>query len=108
MRSRRPLDLLACAIESVELDQDFDAGVGRFVLMWLPNPLVVLKRVVRHLRPGGVVAFQDNDFTFSIIASAPLPLFDTMNAWLKDAQVPDGPDYHMGLKMQHLNQRLLG
>ncbi|MFN8459272.1 MAG: methyltransferase domain-containing protein [Anaerolineae bacterium] len=102
----RNVEYLAGAIESAELEQDFDAVVGRFVLMWLPDPLVVLERVVSHLRPGGVVAFQDNDFTFGAMASAPLPLFDQVNAWLKDTMVQDGPDYHLGLKMQHLYQRV--
>ena len=94
----RNVACLAGAIESVELEQDFDAVVGRFILMWLPESLAVLERVAPHLRPGGVVAFQDNDFTFGAMASAPLPLFDQVNAWLKAAIVQDGPDYHMGLK----------
>jgi ubiquinone/menaquinone biosynthesis C-methylase UbiE len=102
----RNVKYLAGAIESVELEQDFDAVVGRFILMWLPDPLAVLERVVRHLRPGGVVAFQDNDFTFGAMASAPLPLFDKVYTWLKDTMVQDGPDYHMGLKMQHLYRRV--
>jgi ubiquinone/menaquinone biosynthesis C-methylase UbiE len=102
----RNVEYVVGAIESVELEQDFDAVVGRFVLMWLPDPLAALERVVNHLRPGGVVAFQDNDFTFGIIASAPLPLFDKVNAWLKSTLVQDGPEYHMGLKMQHLYQRV--
>jgi len=102
----RNVEYLVGAIESVELDQDFDAVVGRFVLMWLPDPFAVLDRVVRHLRPGGIVAFQENDFTFSIFASSPLPLYDKLNNWFKDTQLQDGPDYHMGLKMQHLYQRV--
>ena len=100
------IEYLAGAIESVELEQDFDAVVGRFVLMWLPDPLAVLEGVIRHLRPNGIVAFQDNDFTFSLLASAPLPLFDTLIAWVKETQRQGGPDYHMGLKMQRLYQRV--
>ena len=100
------VEYLAGDIASVQLDQDFDAVVGRFVLMWLPDPLAVLGRVVRHLRPGGVVALQDNDFTFSVLASAPLPLFDRLSAWLKETQSQGGPDYHMGLKMQRLYQHV--
>ena len=102
----RNVECLAGAIESVELEQEFDAVVGRFILMWLPDPLAVLERVARHLRPGGVVAFQDNDFTFGAMASAPLSLFDPVFAWLKGTMAQDGPDYHMGLKMQHLYQRV--
>jgi len=102
----RNAEFLAGDIQSVQLDQDYDAVVGRFVLMWLPDPLAVLERVVRHLRPGGVVAFQDNDFTFNVLASAPLPLFDRLSAWLKETQRQGGPDYHMGLKMQQLYQNV--
>lgn len=102
----RNIEYLAGAIESVELDQDFDAVVGRFVLMWLPDPRAVLEGVIRHLRPNGIVAFQDNDFTFSMLASAPLPLFDQLSAWAKESQQQGGPDYHMGLNMQRLYQRV--
>ena len=87
----RNIEYLAGAIESVELEQDFDAVVGRFVLMWLPDPLAVLEGVVRHLRPNGIVAFQDNDFTFSLLASAPLPLFDRLIAWLKETTATRWP-----------------
>lgn len=100
------VEYVAGDIESVRLDHDFDAVVGRFVLMWLPNPLTVLERVVRHVRPGGVVAFQDNDFTFNLLGSAPLPLFDQLTAWLKELQQQGGPDYHMGLKLQQLYQHI--
>lgn len=102
----RNVKYVAGDIESVQLDQDFDAVVGRFVLMWLPEPLAVLDRVVKLVRPGGVVAFQDNDFTFNVLASAPLPLFDRLSAWLKETQRQGGPDYHMGLKMQQLYQQV--
>lgn len=101
----RNINYLVGAIESVELDQDYDAVVGRFVLMWLPQPLAVLERVVGHLHPGGIVAFQDNDFTFSVLASGPLPLFDQVIAWLNATQAQEGPDYHMGLNMPHLYRR---
>src|SRR5439155_27123365 len=93
-------------IASVHLDQDFDAAVGRFVLMWLPQPLAVLERVVKQVRPGGVIAFQDNDFTFNILTSAPMPAFDRLSAWLKDVQEIGGPDFHMGLKMHQLLQQV--
>ena len=93
------------AIETVELERDFDAVVGRFVLMWLPDPLAVLERVVKHVRPGGVVAFQDNDFTFSIVASAALPVFDRLGAWMKETQAQGGADFHLGLKLPQLYQR---
>lgn len=36
-----------------------DAIVGRLVLMYQPDPSSALAAAIRHLRPGGIVAFQE-------------------------------------------------
>jgi ubiquinone/menaquinone biosynthesis C-methylase UbiE len=41
-------------IATFETTQKFDAVVGRLVLLYLPNPAAVLRRLSRHLRPGGL------------------------------------------------------
>jgi ubiquinone/menaquinone biosynthesis C-methylase UbiE len=46
---------------TVDLPNDFDALVGRLVLMYLADPVAGLKDVLRHVRPGGLVAFQELD-----------------------------------------------
>src|SRR5947209_1153786 len=38
----------------------FDAVVGRFILMYLPDPVAVLRSLSRLVRPGGVFAFQES------------------------------------------------
>lgn len=45
----------------LEFDQPFDAVIGRFVLMYYPSPLEALRRLSRHVRSEGVVAFQELD-----------------------------------------------
>lgn len=95
-------EIVEGVIDSVDLDDEFDAVVGRFVLMWLPDPGAMLQRVLKFLRPGGVVAFQDNDFTFTVHSSPPLPLLDRMTTVLAEMQSQSGPDFHMGLKMHRL------
>ncbi len=102
----RNVEITVGDIESIQLDQEFDAVVGRFVLMWLPNPRTILQRVVTLLRPGGVVAFQENDFTFSLVASAPLPLLEKVTALMTEMQNQTGPDFHMGLRMHQLYQQV--
>ncbi|MCC6734970.1 MAG: class I SAM-dependent methyltransferase [Bauldia sp.] len=42
-------------------DGGFDAVVGRFILMHLPDPAASLRGLVRTLRPGGVLAFVEMD-----------------------------------------------
>jgi ubiquinone/menaquinone biosynthesis C-methylase UbiE len=50
--------------EATELDvfaarHKFDAVIGRLILAYLPDPVATLRRLCRHLRPGGIVAFQE-------------------------------------------------
>jgi SAM-dependent methyltransferase len=41
----------------------FDAVVGRYVLQFQPDPAAMLRRLRRCLRPGGIVAFHEIDWT---------------------------------------------
>jgi ubiquinone/menaquinone biosynthesis C-methylase UbiE len=45
----------------MKFGEDFDALVGRLILMYYPDPVDALRRLLPHLRPGGVVAFQEID-----------------------------------------------
>jgi SAM-dependent methyltransferase len=53
-------------------DPPFDAGIGRLILMHLPDPVAALRGVTAHLRPGGLVAFQDFT-TAEVRVHPPLP-----------------------------------
>ena len=46
-------------LEDISLDQPVDAAVGRFVLMYSPEPSVSLRRIAANVRAGGIVAFQE-------------------------------------------------
>ena len=46
-------------IRSLSLAGDFDALVGRYVLMSMPDPAQAMREIVGHLRPGGIAAFQE-------------------------------------------------
>jgi SAM-dependent methyltransferase len=41
---------------------EFDAVVGRYVLMYLPDPEAIIAKAVRWLRPGGALGFLEMDF----------------------------------------------
>ena len=53
----------------------FDAVVGRYILMYLPDPSAVLRALTQLLRPGGVVAFLDVSWAPVIALAAGLPLW---------------------------------
>ena len=62
------------AIDAIALDEPVDAVIGRFILMHLPDPAATLRRLSNWVRPGGVIAFAENDITET--RSIPdLPLF---------------------------------
>src|SRR5499427_3557171 len=46
-------------ISQVQSTGTFDAVVGRFILQFVPDPVIVLRALYQLVRPGGVVAFQE-------------------------------------------------
>ena len=58
-------EFLAGDAQTLELGGRFDALVGRLVLMYLPDPISVLKQIVKRLHHGGIVCFQEIDFTIT-------------------------------------------
>ncbi|MGV0071396.1 methyltransferase domain-containing protein [Mycobacterium colombiense] len=51
------------AIDAITLDEPVDAVIGRLILMHLHDAAATLRHLVSFVRPGGVVAFSENDIT---------------------------------------------
>ena len=66
-------------VSEIDLDEPVDAVVGRLILMHLPDPVATLRHLSSFVRPGGVIAFSENDMngTSSIPA---MPLFGQVSA----------------------------
>jgi ubiquinone/menaquinone biosynthesis C-methylase UbiE len=63
------------AIDAITVDEPVDAVVGRLILMHLPDPAATLRRLSSFVRPGGVIAFSENDIAAA--RSIPdIPLFE--------------------------------
>lgn len=68
--------------QTLDLANDFDALIGRLVLTYLPDPAATLKQLTTHLRPGGIVAFQEVEFsTYSSIARPETPMMNQLAEW---------------------------
>jgi 2-polyprenyl-3-methyl-5-hydroxy-6-metoxy-1,4-benzoquinol methylase len=76
----------------------FDALVGRFVLQFVPQPGRVLHDLVRHVRPGGLVCFQECDvhYTWAFPAT---PLWERTRSWFHRAMEAAGVEQRMGLRL---------
>jgi SAM-dependent methyltransferase len=83
---------------TLTFDAPFDAAVGRFVLMHCPDPVAVLRQVVAHVRPGGVIAFLEPDWS-GFHTSPGLPTWERATGWIIEAQRQAGADLNFGLKL---------
>ncbi|GAB3301553.1 methyltransferase domain-containing protein [Geodermatophilus aquaeductus] len=75
-----------------------DAVLGRLVLLHLPDPVALLARLARSVRPGGVVAFQEVVLS-TRAAVPPLPLLTAFNGWLLTALGRLGVPADLGLRL---------
>jgi len=87
-------------IGQVVLADDFDALVGRLVLMYFGDPAATLRRLLRHVRPGGVVAFQETAGLVSGVSSPPCALTAQLWSWMVQVQAHAGADTGMGFRLR--------
>jgi ubiquinone/menaquinone biosynthesis C-methylase UbiE len=86
-------------IGCTEFDREFDAVVGRFVLMFIDDPTAVLRRLRKALRPGGIVAFQEWVGDVHGVSPATQPLLSWVLGLLAETFVRSGAHLHMGLEL---------
>ncbi len=58
------VEFMAGDARTLDLGSDLDALVGRLVLMYMAEPAPALKQLATRVRPGGIVAFQEVDFSY--------------------------------------------
>jgi ubiquinone/menaquinone biosynthesis C-methylase UbiE len=76
---------------------DFDAVVGRLVLLHTPDPVAMLRGLSHQLRPGGVAVFQElHQSLTSLQSSPPLPLWGQVWSWIVATMQGAGVHLDMG------------
>lgn len=79
----------------------FDALVGRFILMYLPDPVATLRLLSRHLRRGAAIAFCEPDLTVLSTVVPEVPLLRQCEEWQRDAWRSSGARVDMGMRLYH-------
>ena len=88
---------------NLTLEQEYDAIIGRFILMHLPEPAAVLCRLMEHLRPGGIAAFQEMDLTSHGDAFyPPSTLWEQAWYWCTQPFQQAGGELNRGLKLYRM------
>jgi SAM-dependent methyltransferase len=96
------LRFVAGDIRDVELDLDFDAIVGRLVLVYLQDAAAWLAKLTGHLRRNGVVAFQEIDWDVGPTSSPTSPTLAKIWTWAPEVFRRSGLDARMGSSLYQL------
>ena len=83
-------------IPTYEPNERFDAVVGRFVLMFLGDPVGALRHLSRLLVAGGVIGFQEPSWVPALAYSTNQPLFHACTQLARERLLEMGARIEMG------------
>jgi ubiquinone/menaquinone biosynthesis C-methylase UbiE len=92
------VNFVEAGFDELPFGQEFDAIVGRIVLMYRRDPAADLRSIIRCLRPGGLVIFQELDMLQGKTVP-PASVVDDTRAWLLDTFARAGIELEMGPKL---------
>jgi ubiquinone/menaquinone biosynthesis C-methylase UbiE len=89
-------------VRTIALPDDFDAVVGRLVLLYVGDPVEAVRAAAGHVPPGGIVAFQEFEMTLPYAwASAGFlsPLMRQLWTWVCRVFERSGAHVSMGMAL---------
>ena len=92
----------ACEFDEFTDARQFDALVGRFILMYLPDPVAILQRLAAQLRSGAVIAFFEPDYAVLSVNFPEVPLFHQCEQWFVAALRASGASVNIGMKLYQI------
>jgi ubiquinone/menaquinone biosynthesis C-methylase UbiE len=91
--------------DQIASGRPFDAAVGRFILMFLPDPVSVLRSLSNLVRPGGVLAFQEPSWVPLLAMGAQLPLWSGVLSAIHQTCLRSGVNPEMGPALYRIFQQ---
>src|SRR6516165_7084264 len=73
----------------MQFDRPFDAIIGRFVLMYYPDPVDAIRKLAGRVHDGGLFVFQEFDLA-NCRSLPPVPTFERHVAWIKQTLIATG------------------
>jgi len=102
----RNISFTQADVNQIDSDKPFDAAVGRFILMFLPDPVSVLRSLARLVRPGGILAFQEPSWVPLLAFSARLPLWSKVLSSIHETFLRSGVNPEMGPALYRIFQEV--
>ena len=94
------IEFVAGDARTLDLGDGFDALIGRLVLMYMADPAGALRQLAARVRPGGIVAFQEIDFSpYRNTSRDDTPLMNQLVEWGLGAFERSGAHTEMGLDL---------
>jgi ubiquinone/menaquinone biosynthesis C-methylase UbiE len=85
-------------LEDLKQSGPFDALIGRLILMYMPDPAAILRKMAKSVRPGGLVIFQEMEIAAGR-AIPEQPLYDLCSQWIRTAFQSAGVETEMGSRL---------
>jgi SAM-dependent methyltransferase len=79
----------------------FDAVIGRYILAWQPDPEWMLTRLIRLVRPSGIIAFHELEWA-AARSFPPVESWERCCHLVVEALTAGGADLQMGMKLHAL------
>ena len=100
----RNVSFTQCDVSQISSSKPFDAAVGRFILMFLPDPVAVLRCVCNLVRPFGILAFHEPQWAPVFPLLEPLPLWFKTASLIREALQRCGANTEMGMALFRIFQ----
>ena len=92
------VEFIASDARSLVFSEKFDAIAGRFVLMYMADPREAFTKLITHLKPGGIAAFQEPEYTlYPAFLHPDTPLMNQLITWILDVFKHSGAHLNMGI-----------
>ena len=97
------VEFVCTPLDALEVRQPFDTAVGRNFLIHQSDPTAVLRQVVEKVRDGGLIVFQEHDFTLRVASTwPPVPLLETCLRWVTEVHDRSGLQLDLGKKLHQI------
>lgn len=85
------VDFEVTSIETFSSPVQFDAVVGRYILVHQTDPATFIGHVMRFIRPDGVIALHEINTRHHVRSYPTVPIWDRAGDWLTAVFNPDNP-----------------
>lgn len=96
------VSFVAGDIREVEIEDEFDAAVGRLVLCYQADPAATLRAALRSVRDGGVAAFYEANLGSLLVSQPESPLHTLLGRCVNETFARAGVETFMGTKLHRV------